>query len=153
MAHQFQKYDCSLEQTAMKWANHSQCQMKRSDYDVGENLYVVGGNTSESLEHAAESAIASWADEISQVGINFQLNITPNILHAAQVLSDKAETIGCGVIKCDAGGIMVVCHYYPAMDMSLVEANIQKVHTVQNTDEGRTVLPENVVQTMGKYKN
>ncbi|EYC35863.1 hypothetical protein Y032_0967g3238 [Ancylostoma ceylanicum] len=126
------KYNCSLEQTAMKWANQAQCQMTHSDYDVGENLYAVSG-TSTSLESAAEvrsnltvspnslddksfhqSATEPWVEEINQFGISSALTQRPGIGHATQVLWGTTETLGCGVIKCKDGGIMVVCQYYPA---------------------------------------
>ncbi|EYC35864.1 hypothetical protein Y032_0967g3238 [Ancylostoma ceylanicum] len=96
------KYNCSLEQTAMKWANQAQCQMTHSDYDVGENLYAVSG-TSTSLESAAEvrsnltvspnslddksfhqSATEPWVEEINQFGISSALTQRPGIGHATQ---------------------------------------------------------------------
>ncbi|KAK6059831.1 hypothetical protein COOONC_02517 [Cooperia oncophora] len=84
-----QKYNCSLEKSALKWAEQAQCQMVHSYWDgIGENLYSIEGlqSTRASKMYAAEDAVSQWAIEIRRFGLKRDINEwTMNIGHATQV--------------------------------------------------------------------
>ncbi|KIH46131.1 SCP-like protein [Ancylostoma duodenale] len=80
------KYNCSLEQIAMKWGNQIQCKMIHSDYFLGENLYgSTGIGDMASLEKAARVATDVWVKEIDDFGISASLGYEDQIGHATQV--------------------------------------------------------------------
>ncbi|KAL6740289.1 hypothetical protein Aduo_013658 [Ancylostoma duodenale] len=112
------KYNCSLEQIAMKWGNQIQCKMIHSDYPLGENLYgSTGIGDMASLEKAARVATDVWVKEIDDFGISASLGYEDQIGHATQVLWDRTETLGCGVLHCSNGWTMAICEYYPPGNM------------------------------------
>ncbi|ETN75863.1 hypothetical protein NECAME_03636 [Necator americanus] len=83
IAHAFQKYNCSLEISSLKWANIAQCEMKHSTYPgVGENLFATSGDVTQ--EEAADTATKPWADEIANYGISAMNEYRSAIGHATQ---------------------------------------------------------------------
>ncbi|ETN68351.1 SCP-like protein [Necator americanus] len=105
------KYNCSLEKSSLKWANTVQCEMKHSDYPVGENLFATTGKVTQ--EEAADMATKPLADEIAEYGMSALNEYRDEIGHATQVLWAETLTMGCGIEQCSNGWTMVVCQYYP----------------------------------------
>ncbi|KAK6741458.1 hypothetical protein RB195_009364 [Necator americanus] len=106
------KYNCSLEESSLKWANTVQCVMKHSHYPgVGENLFGITGEHTQ--EETANTATKPWADEIAKYGISALNEYRDEIGHATQVLWAETLTVGCGIKKCSNGWTMAVCQYYP----------------------------------------
>ncbi|EPB80373.1 hypothetical protein ANCCEY_00470 [Ancylostoma ceylanicum] len=126
-------YNCSLEISALNWANHVQCAIIASNKeDVGENLFEV--NIAIPLKEAAEvgdeskmfpnlmndrlpfqNATKLWAEGISNHGISSLIRPKDDdhIGSGTQVLWAETHSVGCGAINCRNGHTMVICHYFP----------------------------------------
>ncbi|CAJ0601030.1 unnamed protein product [Cylicocyclus nassatus] len=108
------KYNCSLENTAVKWAIETKCKMvhtKGASY--GENLFLAWGDTRPNRsDYAAAAAPSSWSEEIRKFGISTLDEWRFEIGHATQIFTARMKWIGCGIHNC-ANNVSLVCHYYP----------------------------------------
>ena len=76
----FQYYDCELEKSAQAWAN--ECIWDHSDYEVGENLFMIGASNYDKLDTIIKAS-DDWWKELRHVG-----GITPTNTLYTRVLNN-----------------------------------------------------------------
>ncbi|PIO69904.1 SCP-like protein [Teladorsagia circumcincta] len=111
------KYNCSLEKSALEWAQQAQCgRVHSKDLHVGENMYRVssyGSYLDKSFSEVAKQATEKWSTEIKKNGASSIDEWNKSIGHATQVFWADTTTIGCAITRCDDQSMSAICHYYP----------------------------------------
>ncbi|PIO74880.1 SCP-like protein [Teladorsagia circumcincta] len=105
------KYNCSLEKSALKWSKIALCDIRHSDWGVGENLYVTDADNMA----LARGSVKKWVREIKDWGAKSVMDFRAATAHASQIFWADTTTVGCAIYFCglSRGGKMVTCHYYP----------------------------------------
>ncbi|VDL84913.1 unnamed protein product [Nippostrongylus brasiliensis] len=113
-------YDCDLERYAL---THAQtCSMTETADanlpDQNENIYV--DKTTTDPNTAITNAINAWKNQLSQNGINNQVQYhntlatkPGNPKAAITMIWAKTWRLGCSAFNCNANGMFVVCRYSP----------------------------------------
>ncbi|WKX92489.1 hypothetical protein Q1695_010485 [Nippostrongylus brasiliensis] len=113
-------YDCDLERYALVHAQT--CSMTASADanlpDQNENIYV--DKTTTDPNTAITNAINAWKNQLSQNGINNQVQYhntlatkPGNPKAAITMIWAKTWRLGCSAVNCNANGMFVVCRYSP----------------------------------------
>ncbi|KAF6173045.1 hypothetical protein GIB67_006421 [Kingdonia uniflora] len=105
-------WDRTLARYARRWAAKrvANCDMVHSNGPYGENVYWGSDYT----RHSAADAVRAWAGETRHFNAHSN-SCAPNQLcgHYTQIVWASSKRIGCARVKCNNGGVYIMCSYDP----------------------------------------
>ncbi|KAI9112440.1 hypothetical protein K1719_016637 [Acacia pycnantha] len=103
-------WDLTVAQYAQTYANKRQadCQLILSNGTYGENIQTSAGDMS------GADAVKTWVAEKTYYDYNTNTCTGGECRLYTQVVWRKSTRFGCAKVRCNNGGIFIICNYDPA---------------------------------------